>query len=117
MDDTGPGSLQDLTTALQTGTNNTNESLRLLTAAITGRGTGSFIFGAAATVVVSNVAVQANSRVILIPTNASAATLMGSAKSPYVSNITVGTNFTVSTANGVAATGTEAFQYIFFSPV
>lgn len=81
------------------------------------RVTGTFTFGAAATAVVAEPAVRSTSIITLIPTNASAATLAGSAKAPYVSARTVGTIFTVSTANAAAAAGGEVFQYTLSNPV
>lgn len=114
------GSLQDLTTAVQLGGTNTNQSLTNLIAALQAlfltRSVGTFTFAAAATAVVLNTQVQANSLIYLMPTNASAGTLVGSAKSPFISARTVGTSFTVSTASGVAATGGESFSYFILSP-
>lgn len=81
------------------------------------RVTGTFTFGAAATAVVPEPSVRSNSIIPLIPTNASAATLAGSAKAPYVSSIIAGTSFTVSTANAAAAAGGETFTYQLQNPV
>jgi hypothetical protein len=81
------------------------------------RNTGTFTMGAAATTVVTNAGIQANSQIILIPTNAAAGTLIGSTKSPYVSARSVGTSFTVATASGVAAAGSEQFFYVVVTPV
>jgi hypothetical protein len=81
------------------------------------RNTGTFTMGAAATTVVANVGIQANSQIILIPTNAAAGTLIGSTKSPYVSARSVGTSFTVATASAASAAGTETFFYIVVTPV
>ena len=72
---------------------------------------GSFTLSAAATTVVTNANVTSTSKIILVPTNAAAATLMGSAKALYISARTAGTSFTVATANAVAAAGTETFDY------
>ena len=72
---------------------------------------GNFILGAAATTVVANTGVTPTSRIILTPTNAAAATLMGSAKALYIAAKTDKTSFTVATANAAAATGTETFDY------
>lgn len=64
---------------------------------------------AASTTVTGNSAISSETvGIALFPTNASAATLQGSAKSLYVSAITTG-GFTVSTASGGNAAGTETF--------
>lgn len=81
------------------------------------RNTGTFTLGAAASTTISNVGVQANSYPILIPTNAAAGTLMGSTNSLYLSARVVGTSFTVATASGASAAGTETFFYILVTPV
>jgi len=73
---------------------------------------GSFTLAAAATTVVNNSNVIALCKIILVPTNAAAATLMGSAKALYISARTAGTSFTVATANAAAAAGTETFDYL-----
>lgn len=77
---------------------------------------GAFTMAAAATTAVSDVNIAGNSVILLIPTNAAAATLVGGTKSPYVSARSVGVSFTVATASGVAAAGTETFNYLIFSP-
>ena len=74
--------------------------------------TGSFTLGAAATTVVNNGHVTASSVIIPFPTNASAGTLMGSAKSLYISAKSAGVSFTVATASAGAAAGTETFSYV-----
>lgn len=74
--------------------------------------TGSFTLGAAATTVVNNGHVLSSSIIIPFPTNASAATLMGSAKSLYISAKSAGVSFTVATASAGAAAGTETFSYV-----
>lgn len=73
---------------------------------------GSFTCAGAVTTTVNNANVHAASRITLTPTNAAAATLQGSAKCLYVSARTAGTSFAVSTANAVAAGGTETFDYV-----
>jgi len=80
------------------------------------RVTGTFTMPAAATLTVTQPAIKATSVVMLSPTNASAATLMGGTKSLYVSAIVAGTSFTVVTANATNAIGTEQFSYAIFSP-
>lgn len=77
---------------------------------------GTFTLGAAATTVVAEPAVRSTSIIVLLPTNAAAATLIGSAKSPYVSAKAVGVSFTVATANAAAAAGTEGFSYTLQTP-
>lgn len=72
---------------------------------------GSFTMAAAATTVVPQTAVQSTSNITLTPTNAAAATLVGSAHSPYISAISPGVSFTVATADGGSAAGTEIFKY------
>lgn len=119
--DGGGSSLTDLITAIQTGASNTSQNFVNLIAALQAlflaRSVGTFTFTAAATAVVSNTQVQANSLIYLMPTNASAGTLVGSAKSPYISARTVGVSFTVATANAAAAAGGEAFSYLIANPV
>jgi hypothetical protein len=86
-------------------------------AAFTGRfSAGTFTLGAAASTTVSTTSVQGNSIITFTPTNASAATLMGSAKALYISAINAGTSFVVSTASAAAAAGTETFSYIITTP-
>lgn len=80
------------------------------------RVTGTFTLAAAATTTVAQPAIRATSVVVLSPTNATAGTLMGSAKALYVSSITPGTGFVVATASAAAAAGTETFSYSIFSP-
>ena len=77
---------------------------------------GSFTMGAAATTSIAQPVVASNSVIALTPTNAAAGTLMGSAESLYISAKTVGTGFTVATANGIAATGAETFDYSINTP-
>jgi hypothetical protein len=79
---------------------------------------GSFTLSAAATTTVANSSVVAGSIIIPFPTNAAAAGLMGSAKCLYqdTSLNVVGTSFSVKTGDGVAAAGTETFNYIMINP-
>jgi hypothetical protein len=72
---------------------------------------GSLILGNTINTIVANINVLSTSKIFLSPTNAAAATLMGSAKSLFISARTAGVSFQVSTANGVAAAGTETFDY------
>jgi len=96
-----------------------NENLTQLIAvmrAIFPRALGSFTLAAAATTTVAQPAVTGNCQVVLTPTNAAAATLMGSAKSLYVSAKVAGASFTVATASAASAAGTETFNYTVFIP-
>ena len=61
---------------------------------------------------VADTSVETGSTILLMPTNAAAATLMAGATSLYVSARTSGVSFAVTTANAGAAAGTETFQYI-----
>ena len=73
---------------------------------------GSFTFTAAASVVVSEPLVTANSFIFLQATNAAAGTLVGSNESPYIASKSAGVSFTVTTAAGTAAAGGETFDYL-----
>jgi len=109
-------SLGDQITVLK-GTNEQLSQLVQVLQAIFPRVTGSFTLAAAATTTVTQPAIRANSIVLQpVATNAAAATLMGSTKSLYVSALTPGTSFTVATANGAAAAGTETFSYVVINP-
>lgn len=77
---------------------------------------GSFTLSAAASTTVAQPSVAVTSYIWLTPTNADAATLMGSAASLYVSAKTASTSFAVATADGSSASGTETFDYIIFTP-
>lgn len=77
---------------------------------------GTFTLAASASTVVTQPVIKANSLPIPIATNAAAAQLMGSAKALYLSALTPGSGFTVSTGNGVAAAGTETFSYVVLGP-
>ena len=91
--------------------------LTALVKAITGRViSGSFTMTATATLVVTEPGVQSLSTITLQATNASAGTLMGSAKSLYISAKVPGTSFTVATASTGNAAGTETFSYTIFTP-
>lgn len=73
---------------------------------------GTFTMDAAATKTIADTDVRANSVIVLMPTNLAAGTLMGSVKSLAVTTRTAGTSFVVSTADGLAAAGTETFEYL-----
>ncbi len=111
------GAIDAETTALEAQTTAVVAQLAALVAAVlavfpTAVFTGSFTLGAAATTTVNNGHVTASSIIIPFPTNAAAGTLMGSAKSLYISARVVGVSFTVATASAGAAAGTETFSYI-----
>ncbi|MBI3096811.1 MAG: hypothetical protein HYY93_00985 [Planctomycetes bacterium] len=65
---------------------------------------------------VANGLVTAGSQVLVFPTNAVAATMVGSSSSPYVSSITPGASFTLTTGDSAAAAGSETFHYIIINP-
>jgi hypothetical protein len=112
-DNSGPGSL------LITIAQNIVTAINGLTSAVMNvwpRITGTFTLTATATFTVTQPGIKATSVVMLSPTNAAAGTLMGSAKSLYVSALAPGASFTVATASGAAATGTETFNYAVFNP-
>ena len=71
----------------------------------------SFTLAAAATKVVNDTRVTANSYIGLLPTNAAAATLQGGLGALYVLTRTPGVSFTVKTGNASSAAGTETFAY------
>jgi hypothetical protein len=116
----GSGATGDLVTTLQGVTrqlSTMNANTLTLIAAISARAFGTFTLAAAVSTVVTQTAVKASSVIQLTPTNAAAAALMGSAKALYVSALTPGASFTVSTGNATNAVGTETFQYTIASPV
>ena len=120
LDSQGPGSTPNQTAGVTDVVTQLQAIVRQLTAlvqAITGRVvSGTFTMGAVSSLTITQPAVQSLSTITLIPTNASAGTLQGSAKSLYISAKVAGTSFTVSTSNGVAAVGTETFSYIINTP-
>ncbi len=79
------------------------------------RSTGTFTMAAAASKVITDANVTTSSLVQLVPTNAAAGTLMGSNKALYVT-LAAG-SFTVATASGAAAAGTETFSYSVSNPL
>src|ERR1017187_8249248 len=104
---TPPGaSISDVVAAL----NNANRNSSLIVLALQSladfsRVSGTFTLAAAATTTVPQTKVAANSNITLTATNSTAATLMGSVKSLYVSAISPGVSFTVATASGASAAG------------
>jgi hypothetical protein len=77
---------------------------------------GTFTCAASANTVVSNNAIVSAtgsiSTINFTPTNAAAATLMGSSKALFNSAKSDGISFTMTTADGAAAAGTETFSYM-----
>lgn len=81
--------------------------------------TGLFTTTAAATIVVPNPNVTANSIIQLQAVNAAAGTLQGAANALYVDRAATvaGVSFSVKTANAAAATAAADFSYIVFNPL
>ena len=85
--------------------------------AFSGRQTcGSFTLAAAATTTIAQTAVQSNSYIALTATNAAAANLIRGVHAPYLSAISPGMSFTIATADGGSAVGTETFSYLITTP-
>lgn len=105
--------LNDVVTQLNAGNQILSAILQILTANFP-KSISTFTMAAAATKVVTDTKCATSSAVILIPTNAAAGTLMGSAKCLYVTPASG--SFTVATASGVAAAGTETFSYVIYNP-
>lgn len=78
---------------------------------------GSFTMTASATLAVPAPTITANADVSIQARNATAASLQAGAKALYVSTITAGVGFTVATADGTNAAGTELFSYGVTNPV
>jgi hypothetical protein len=73
---------------------------------------GTFNMTATATFTVTDANIKANSFVIFLPTNATAAQLQGSAKQLYVSSKAADVSFVAATGNATVAVGTETFAYL-----
>lgn len=73
---------------------------------------GSFTCAAAATTTVTEAFTQANSVILITPTNAAAGTLQAGTNHLYLSARTAGVSFAFATAAAGAAAGTETFIYI-----
>lgn len=107
-----PAQLNDIATKLQIGNQISAQLLQLFTNLFP-RATGSFTMDAAASKAITDANVTTASLIMLMPTNAAAGTLMGSNESLY---ITPGSGtFTVATAAGTSAAGTETFKYAVFN--
>lgn len=110
----GQGGSDDAITALRAIVLNLSALVQAFDGLQDASGTvGSFTFAAAASVVVPNVHIAAGSLVFLTPLNAAAGTLVGSNECPYIApaDYAPGVSFTVRTAAGTAAAGTEQFAY------
>ena len=113
---TGPqlgGSLTDVVSTMQGSVRNLsaiNQTLSNLLPRIT----GSFTLTAATTTIVTQPAVAANSLVFTMPTNATAALIVRT-NGLFVSTLTPGASFTLSTQAGSATSG-GTFQYIVINP-
>lgn len=83
----------------------------VLSSTFYGPAVGTFTMAAAASKAVTETRVTSGSKIVLQATNAAAATLMSGASALYISATTAGTSFTVTTANGASAAGTETFNY------
>jgi hypothetical protein len=111
-----PASLDDVVREL----NLANRNMSLLITTIRNmlpRSTGTFTAANAATTTVTDSTVLSTSVILLVPTNAAAGTLQAGTTHLYVSAKTAGTSFTVATASGASAAGTETFQYAIFNPL
>lgn len=106
--------LGDVTTKLQMIAQSLGQLVQLVTSQFP-RSMGSFTMAAAASKSVTDTKCTSSSYVVLIPTNAAAGTLLGSTKCLYLTYASG--SFTVTTASGVAAAGTETFQYLLFNPL
>lgn len=104
----------DISTKLQIGNQILAQMLDLFTNLFP-RSFGSFTLAAAASTVVADASVTTGSIIGLMPTNAAAGTLQGSNKHLYITP--AAGSFTVSTAAGTAAAGTETFRYSVENPL
>lgn len=101
--------IDDVATNLGLG-NQLMAKLITVISALFPRSIGTFTMAAAASKTITDGNVSTSSAVTLTATNAAAGTLMGSNKSLYITYASG--SFTVTTASGVAAAGTETFQYV-----
>jgi hypothetical protein len=107
------GSLTDLVSTIKGGVQNLSQLITVFQNVFP-RTVGSFTLAAGTTTTVTQPAVKANSQVALTPTNATAALTVRTA-GLFVSTLTPGASFAVSTQNGTAV-GTETFSYSVFNP-
>lgn len=116
VDQPAGGGMQDLVTVQGSGVRYLGQLIQIFQQLFP-RITGTFTMSASTSKAVADTRVQANSIISLQATNAAAGTLQGSAKSLYISNVSPGVGFTVTTANATNAAGTEIFSYFAFNPV
>lgn len=109
-----PAQANDIATKLQIGNQIAAQLLDLFTNLFP-RSTGTFTMAAAASKVITDANVTTSSKIVLSPTNAAAGTLQGSSECLYYT-VAAG-SFTVATAAGTAAAGTETFDYLVFNPL
>lgn len=110
------GAIDDVVSNLQNGVNNLGQLIKVIQQVFP-RAIGTFTLTAnSATTTVSQVSMVANGFPIWVPTNGTAALLEGSAKKLYLASVTAGTGFTLVTANGGTAAGTETFSYVAILP-
>lgn len=112
------GPIQTIASAIATGNPALLGAVQSIATAILQtfpRVNGSFTLGNATTTVVTQSGITASGFPLLTPFNATAALLLRT-QGLYVSAVTAGVSFSVSTQTGVAA-GSEAFKYIVFNPL
>lgn len=113
FDQPGTASVGELNTTLKIANQNMSQLIQVISAVFP-RITGSFVFpNGAGSTSVPQPDIQSSDNIILLPSvgNSTAAGMFGSSKYPYVSSITSGTGFVVSTAAGTA-TGTATLSYV-----
>lgn len=108
------GDNADITTKLQQGNQLMGQLVNIVGNWFP-RAFGSFTMSATASKTIADANCSSSSYVVPIPTNAAAGTLQGSNKCLYVT--AANGSFTVTTASGAAAAGTETFNYLIFTPL
>lgn len=108
--------VDDLVSNLQNGVTNLGQLVKVISQVFP-RAIGTFTLTAnSATTTVTQPSMVANGFPIWVPTNGAAATSEGSAKKLYLASVTAGSGFTLVTANGGTAAGTETFSYVAILP-
>jgi hypothetical protein len=107
-------SIGDINSTLQNGVTNLSTIAQTLSNAFP-QISGSFTLSNATTTFVTQTAIVAAGFPVLVAANAAAA-LAEITNGLYVSAVTAGSGFAISTQTGVAS-GTEAFHYIVFNPL